>query len=398
MADVRIVAPDPARHREGLLDLCAKTFGPPPYWDQRRYAEESTGPKGNYDWSVSRIAVAVGGAVVAHWGVWGFDMRVGRATVRTGGVGLVATHAEYRKRGYMAAAARASVEAMRDAGYALTMLYGIRDFYHRFGYVPMARSTTWQVKLDDLPEAAPAVRVRRRKRFDLVATADAYNRYHAGLTGTAVRPIYRGKPGWPTWVYLWDEGGRPAGWVVLRRRGDELWCDEAVGDPETVLRMVARTMRREAFREIRFRGLHYDSPVCRRLREGACHAEREYDPRGGAMVRTLNLRAALEAMAGELGRRLKASPMAAWRGTLRVADPRQRVSLVLGRGRVRVENPRRTRHAVRGGEAVAQLLVGTDEVAETVRQGGPRLSGDARHLVPILFPAQHPMLGCFDRF
>ena len=116
------------------------------------------------------------------------------------------------------------------------------------------------------------------------------------------------------------------------------------------------------------------------------------------MIRTIHLEAALRKMSGELGRRLRASHLAGWRGRLLLADGREKVMLAIDRSRVRTASVDRTEHAIRGGGEVAQLLVGTGEPEEIIRAAGIRLSGDAGRLVPVLFPNQHPMLGALDRF
>ena len=116
------------------------------------------------------------------------------------------------------------------------------------------------------------------------------------------------------------------------------------------------------------------------------------------MIRTINLATALRKMSKELGRRLRASHLADWRGRLLVADGREKVILAMDRSRVRALPSGQTKHAIRGGDEVVQLLIGTDEPEETIRAAGIRLSGDARRLVPVLFPNQHPKIGALDRF
>jgi len=58
----------------------------------------------------------------------------------------------------------------------------------------------------------------------------------------------------------------------------------------------------------------------------------------------------------------------------------------------------RTRSAVRGGEEIAQLLIGTDPPEEIITAAGTRLTGQARALVDVLFPHQHPVLGAWDAY
>src|SRR6266536_1777487 len=61
-------------------------------------------------------------------------IRVGSATVRMDGIGGVETDRAQRNRGYARRLLEATVEHMRRGDAALTMLYGIRDFYPKFGY------------------------------------------------------------------------------------------------------------------------------------------------------------------------------------------------------------------------------------------------------------------------
>jgi hypothetical protein len=90
--------------------------------------------------------------------------------------------------------------------------------------------------------------------------------------------------------------------------------------------------------------------------------------------------------------------MATWRGRLEVRDAREAVTLAISPAGVRVRPHAKTTHAVRGGDHVAQLLLGTDEPKEVAEAGKIGLAGDAGRLVEALFPAQHPMLQLADRF
>jgi len=393
--DVTCIAPDPRQHAEELFDLLGKVFSHNGYFAFRDRCRHDYVLHSHYDWQVSRVAVA-GGRIVAHFGVWDYLMRIGSAVVRTGGIGAVATHGDFRGRGLMARTAAESLRAMRDVGYDMTVLFGIPDFYHRFGYVPAWPAETWRVAVDDLPGGAPRMRAfTPAHRADLAAL---YNRQNTALTGTAMRPTYprarRERQG-----RLWlGAGGRPAGYIVTADRRDGLECVDFAGPAETVLAALAAVARRAGHREVVFGGLHRDSDLCRRLRRGNCRVEVAHARGGGAMVRTVNLRTALTKLAGELSRRLRASALAGWRGRLHLTDPRDDVLLVAGPRGVRVADAAPTPHAVRGGEHLARLLIGSADALEVAQAGGIRLTGDARKLLPALFPNCHPMLATHDRF
>src|SRR3954469_12901323 len=61
-------------------------------------------------------------------------MRLGAAVVRMDGIGGVETEEEHRNRGYSRRVMETAVEMMRAGDAALSTLFGIEDFYHKFGY------------------------------------------------------------------------------------------------------------------------------------------------------------------------------------------------------------------------------------------------------------------------
>ena len=65
-------------------------------------------------------------------------MRIGSARVKTGGINTVRTEEPYRLKGYSTLVMNHALERMAREKYAMSMLLGIRDFYHRFGYAPIA--------------------------------------------------------------------------------------------------------------------------------------------------------------------------------------------------------------------------------------------------------------------
>jgi hypothetical protein len=229
--------------------------------------------------------------------------------------------------------------------------------------------------------------------------AELYNAQNARATGTAVRPTYLANfhPDWKAFQWRGPTGA-VAGYVMVAGGDDVLTVHEHVGPTDEVLAAVAALSKEHWCHRARFRGVPYHSDLCRRLRQGTVLREQRYVGNGGAMIHTLNLRSTLEKLVGELGRRLATSSYAAWSGHLAVQDARQEVCLAIENGTVRVVDPRETPHGLRGGEEIAQLLIGTDEPQETVANAGIRLTGDAAALAPVLFPAQHPTLGSWDHY
>ncbi len=396
---LEVTAPNRRKHATVLIDLIGKVFAKEAGYYTLCDFGRGILLHGTYDWAASRIGL-IDGRIVTHWGVCGYTMRIGGARVRVGGVTCVATDAEYRKRGLMDRTGRASLGAMRAAGYDMTMLFGIDDFYDRFGYVNAWSPVRYHVNVSELPSGRPGAAPRKfalRTRDDMVAM---YNRAYAGLTGTAVRPTFRRAARAKIWEgYAWhDARGAVAGYVVTCRHRGALVCVEYCGDAEQALRVLATLAARWRCRDVWFTVLHDDTPLCKRLRRGNCRVETHRKRSGGPMVRTLNLSATLGKLTREFARRLKRSHMAGWRGEVLIADPRERVTLAINRSTVSLAPARGSRHGIRGGEGIAQLIIGSDEPGEIVEAAGIRVTGDARTLIEVLFPNQHPRLCALDEY
>lgn len=392
---LRVIAPDINEHGEAVYDLAAKVFGG--YYDMHRSCR-AMGHE-HYDWGASRIGL-IGDQVVTHYGVMDYQMRIGSARVRTGGITGVATDGRFRRRGYMAHTARACTRAMQSRGYDMSVLFGLPDFYHRFGYVRAWSPTNYTVRLTDLGATPTKLRLRKITMRDLPEVDRLYNRWHARITGTAVRPTYQGR--WRARErggYLWCDGrGRPTGYVRCHQHDHRLHCSEAAGPVPSILSALATLARRRHCDEIGLDSLPHDSAVCRHVRRGTCKAETQYTRCGGALARTLSLRSTMQKLCAELSDRLRQSHMADWRGRLLIADASQTVSLTVNRSTLCLADATGTRHAIRGGRHLVQLILGTDETDEVIEAGRMRLTGDARRLAQILFCAQHPTLNWWDGY
>jgi GNAT superfamily N-acetyltransferase len=395
---LQVIAPDPKVHHDELIDLIAKVFSHSGYFDFRDWLRGGYLDGSHYDWRASRIGM-LDGRIVSHFGVWDYPMRIGAARVRCGGIGVVATHFDYRKRGVMARTAQASIRAMRQLGYDVSILFGIGNFYRRFGYTRAFSDEDYTLNLGELPKGPPVglEKFAAGPRADL---ARLYNRQYAAATGTAVRPTYRAPDKRKERLgVLWRKGPAPAGYLLYCDRGERIDIIETVGRADEALHAAGAVARKCGADKVRFSCLPYGTDLAANLRRMSCALERRYVRCGGAMIRTINLPQSLAKMSGELSRRLGRSELRGWRGGLVIADRNESATLAIRDGAVAVRpGTTRTPHAIRGGDAVAQLLIGTDEPLETARSCGIRLLGEARRLLPALFPNEHPMLHLADRY
>src|SRR5262245_21616620 len=392
---LRIIAPEPAVHAEALFELLNLEWqGIDPILRAGRINHS------HYDWNTSQIGL-LGERLVTHFGVYDISMRIGSARARVAGVNLVATHPDERRRNLMTQTGHAAVAAMRAQGYDLSVICnGTERYYGRFGYVLGWPEHDFVVQTADLPNEPlgfEPLKCATEQRADFAAL---YNCENASVTGTAVRPTFpHGKqPGNGRGLYWFDEHGDTAGYIFfdVHEPSNTLWHDDSAGDVEQRLRLLGTLARQLDCAQVRCERLAYRSTLGRRLRKLNCRAEAKYIQGGGWMMKVIDLGTLLEKLAPELERRLAGSPLAAWRGDLLVIGDDQQAMLTIDSGRVRVGPPRDSRHILRAGAALAQLVVGTDAPDELVATSQIELDGDAGLLLPALFPAQNPQMSNDD--
>jgi hypothetical protein len=125
-------------------------------------------------------------------------LKVGDATIRMDGVARVETLEAYRHRGFARQVLSVALRRIKKGDAALSMLYGITDFYPQFGYITVGPESTIT-----LPPARPEVAlpngmsVRLFRIDDLPSVQRLYDRATASVMGAAVRP----REGYP-WTFL----------------------------------------------------------------------------------------------------------------------------------------------------------------------------------------------------
>ena len=116
------------------------------------------------------------------------------------------------------------------------------------------------------------------------------------------------------------------------------------------------------------------------------------------MFRLVEPTRAFDKIRKTLSTRLRSSPLAGWNGTINVRTQGSEFGLALNKSRVAITPASSTKDTLHAGPEIIRLLLGSDDPSELVRTGGLRTTGAAVHLIPILFPAQHPQLSTWDRY
>lgn len=136
----------------------------------------------------------VDGEEVCHLWVIDYTMRVGAAHVRMAGIGDVYTNRQHRMKGYMRHLYTDTLTYMIEEGYDVSMLFGIPNFYTKFGYASSIPKVHFTIKTRDAEVAGAdnadrlsGITARPIEARDMAAVVTLYNSKNASRTGTVVR-------------------------------------------------------------------------------------------------------------------------------------------------------------------------------------------------------------------
>ena len=111
------------------------------------------------------------GASVSRLWVVDRDIRIGASVVRAGGISTVGTNDDHRGKGLAGQVMDAALALMAKEGYDVSLLHGIPDFYHRYGFAPCMPEYTLRIATVDAERASGPLALRSLKEGDYPAIA-----------------------------------------------------------------------------------------------------------------------------------------------------------------------------------------------------------------------------------
>lgn len=373
---------------------------------------------------------ADGAKRASRCGILALSMRIGAATVRMDGIGGVDTEEAYRHRGLARQVLEAAISHMSTGDAALTMLYGIVDFYPKFGYVTAGPDHRLTLPLTGSPTDAPAGwAVRAFDPSDLPMIMELFDATLSDSSGAVVRDpdqypwtrlrgvaeearthecrVVTGPDG-DVRAYAWR--GRGCGFVEGYENDDpdQLIIAEAIAaDPaaaEVLLDACHAWAREEAEHEKRAitdLGLIIapEGLVAAAAQSQTSVASQKMIATGGSMVRVLDVARLLHALKPELDRRVAAARLP-WTGTLEIVTDIGSAALTITHDAVHVAEGSEPTTATLNlpQTALARLALGVLDPAELLTALDDPPVGDVATALTTLFPRRNPHLSLLDRY
>ncbi len=348
-------------------------------------------------------ALEIEGEKASWLNIYDYRMRVGGAVVRMGGIAGVATSHRHRMKGYSRTVMEDSTRFMRDEGLDCAVLYGIDNFYHKFGYAPCACEVYARVRTRDAEAVisqAGGFQVRALEDRDVKAMTALYNKSADGLTLSLVRdavvPLrFRHGSEWRREAEVFaveDARGRFAGYVVEDAfPAPTTVCEVNAATPlayPSILDEIVRVAVERRDGEIVFR-LPADDPFVHYLRRFGVTVETRYRNTGGPMGRIINQDAFLARIAE-----------ACWKGREGERKSSVEIETDLGRTRVAVPGspPSRKSRLQMPQATLFQALVGFRPPRDVLLGADVEATGGALEALEFLAPRREPHMYAVDHF
>jgi len=327
-------------------------------------------------------------------------LRIGPIAVRCGGIANVSTPREYRMKGYARQLLSESIAFMHAEGYLISALFGIPNFYQKFGFASALMDCETTIATRDAETATARYPVRPFQPEDARALVTLYERRNGQRSGSVLRN-----------PETWREFRRGSQWtdrvgafVVLD--GQEIigyasynldpWRyaigEVGYADGRAFSTLLAHMAQQAIERRVEHIIVHAppDDPFLQYCRRYGCEIKLIYRRQAGGMARIIRQTELLEAVQPLLAARLRAAGQEGALGTLVCKTDLGEDALVFGGG------PSYTLALPQW--MLLQLLLGYRPVEDALFETEARADEALQPLLPVLFPQGYPYIAMSDRF
>ena len=345
-----------------------------------------------------------------------YQMRFGSAQLKMGGICGVGTKEEHRNKGYSRHVMEHTITYMNENGFDVSMLFGIPNFYHKFGYATAIPETYVEFDTKDVPTVAPTYQVRKFQTEDAPKIVDLYAANNAGRTGTPLRTGI----GWKEFTRR--AGIVPDPYVVLNETDEVIGyfvcnSDNTKKDMidqsctlfdigfqdrtifETIVDFLAYSVNYTSAERI-ICAIPADHPFAIFCRRYGCRTH-TYTPKDHmGMMRIINQSSTLKKITGELEKRLQRSiDLGQWRGQILISTDLGQDCLEIDQGSIAHTNGQTNGfHLEIPQDKLIQLMMGRRSIEDLAIEPDVSVAEEIIPVLDILFPLGHSHVWWPDRF
>jgi hypothetical protein len=333
-------------------------------------------------------------------------MRIGDVPVRTGGIGAVETQRTHRRKGYARKVLEDSGAFMAEDGFDVSLLFGISDFYPKFGYAVCMADCSLSLRTAHAERASAHFPFAPAEESDRQSVLGLYESTNSSRTGSLVRREDRWKgpmwaPGWadgPRCFAAKDAKGALEAYVILADDDERTRAIEFAARSREGYEAVVRFLADDAVAKRAGRVsvlCPCDHPFIDVASRFGMRLELERHHCGGAMGKIVNQRRLFEKLLPLFSRRLGSSGLGGGKFAVSVSTELGRTTIGFDGQVASLDESASAESCEIGAGGLMQMVMGyCDAVAAGARFGGEV----ALEAVGALFPRQEAHMWHPDHF
>lgn len=282
----------------------------------------------------NKLIIKEDGKITSHIGIFPMEIIVGKSRIKSGGIGAVGTHPDYRQKGYMGKMLESAIKKMKDEGYVLSPLWGDATRYGNYGWTTAVRYLSFVITRNSL-------RFRDKKRIKiekyeknsgrprlLEKIISAHEREYMRIGRTARDyKLIMDKAGKEAW--LANILGEDFGYVSFRGNDKTKWVIEHGGNAETVLSLCLQIIEERNLDDVRLLCPYRYGRGMTTFYNGAG----SYEVLPNTVLRVIDLRKTLDAFKAQMEERIKSlDKKCRARFCLQIEKEKERVGIDVGDG------------------------------------------------------------------
>ena len=340
-----------------------------------------------------------------------YQMRFGSAELKMGGIAGVGTNEEHRNKGYSRRVMEDSTAFMTENGFDVAMLFGIPNFYPKFGYATVLPETWIYLEMEEGQAAASTYQIRKFEKDDAPKILLLYAANNAERTGTPLRDETRWKKfkmgsafgvDADPYVVL-DESDEVIGYFVCDDTEENCTlCDIGFQNRtifETIARFLADRAKHIGAAQIQCH-IPTDHPFAIFCRRYGCRTHTNNPKDSAGMMRIINQSSTLKRITSELEKRLQRDvDLLQWSGKLLISTDLGQDCLEIDQGSIAHTNSQANSfHFEIPQDKLIQLMMGRRSIKDLAIDPDVFLTEGIIPVLETLFPLGHPHVWWPDRF
>jgi predicted acetyltransferase len=351
----------------------------------------------------------LGGSPVSWLIINDLEVKVGKSFLKMGGLGGVGTLEEHRMKGYSRRVIEYSIDYMIKNGYDVSMLFGIPDYYIRWGYATTLSNCKITMPLRNAERTRPGLHARPMMKEDASAILDIYELTNRFRTGSLKR--YRGEwfkfrkgSGWgilADGTVFEDSSGRIVAYCASDRWPRVMRITEVGANDislyEHVLRYAYEMAVQKKATELEIY-VPFDHPFAELCKSLGCTISIDYPYASDGMGRIINLNSTFRRLIPELEERLEKSCVRNLSSKISIKTDLGLITLEISGSNLSLSEAESENLVELPQWVLMQLILGYRSPANVLVDSAVKYRGKIRESLEILFPAGHPYIWLSDWF